>query len=177
MKQTITIIIVLLAIIAGSADTRRVKTLANPTPDLDTLLRADSLTFLQKRNNDNLTLEMAELALHEYFSKKESFQSGDLQMCTRVDTLYKLHLNNDRYIDAVLRYDISPCVGNGQYVPHTALLTHIKGKYRMISQDIIPNNFFVDTVYQNGKQTIIKGSHDDIINQVRLRKFTARLNQ
>ncbi len=45
----------------------------------------------------------------------------------------------------------------------------------MISQEIIPNNFFVDTVYQNGKQTIIKGSHDDVINQVRLRKFTARL--
>lgn len=176
MKLSITLFIIL-TILLGSINTRRVKPLATPTPDLDMLLIADSLNFLQKGVNNNLTLEMAEVALQEYFSKKKSFRRRELRMCAATDTIYKMHLNNDRYIDAVLRYDIYPCVGNGQYFPHTALLTHIKGKYRMISQDIIPNNFFVDTVYQNGKQTIIKGSHDDIINQVRLRKFTARLNQ
>jgi hypothetical protein len=178
MKQ-ITLLTTLLIILICSGTPRHAERSGKPgnsLTDLDTILVADSLNFLQKGMNNVISIEQAETAVDEYFAAKESFRQGDLRMCAQVDTVIKLHLNNDRFIDAVVGYDVFPCVGNGHcYLVHTALLTYINGKYRMISQDIIPNSFIVESIYQDEKSTIIKGFDEDCPNEVTIRKFTARL--
>ena len=134
---------------------------------LDTLIFADSLDFLIAGENKILSDSIADIALEEYFSKLGYYQTKDsattnfekdFLMCVSFDTLHKIHLNNDKFIDAIVEYYDTPCFSSSHcYVPHTGLLTYINGKYRFSNPDILPDSFYIDSISQGTSFPVIYG--------------------
>lgn len=152
---------------------------------LDTLIFADSLDFLIAGENNILSDSIAEIALQEYFSKLGYYQTKDsantnfekdLLMCVSLDTLHKIHLNNDKFIDAIVEYYDTPCFSSSHcYVPHTGILTFIDGKYRFTNPDILPNSFYIDSVSQGRSFTTIYGGDYNCGEGELVRHYRARI--
>jgi len=144
----------------------------------DTILSLDSLNFFETGNPGILTSDLAHKTLIEYFSKRKYYypeekisldsllsypiENEDLLMCIGFDTLYTVHLNNDKILDGIITYWEMPCGANGNnWRPHKAIITNIKNKYTIINTDLIPDYYFIDSISQDGYNTYINGKEFD----------------
>lgn len=186
MKNFLPVIIIALTIF--SCKSRQIN-LSHQTNGafLDTLLVADSLNFLQSDKFSGLFDATAQTAIKEYFDKLGYYKTedsasvdweNDILLCASFDTLYRLHLNADKYIDGLVMYYDMPCFSSGHcYQPHLAIVTFIDGKYRLISRDILPDNYTIDSITQDRKFTYIYGNVYDCGEHEFTRGFRARIKQ
>ena len=121
---------------------------------IDTLLTLDSLNFIDPKGDSKLTEAMAKQALDNYYSAKGIHDFGTdyqdeegNQVCAYYDTLYTYNLNDDKHEDGIIEYHLMPCSASGHcYQPTYAIITNIKGKYKLISAEILPEGFGLDTI-------------------------------
>jgi hypothetical protein len=154
---------------------------------LDTLLVVDSLNFLQKGIFNGLFNGVAETAIEEYFDKLGYYQTkdsasvdweNDILLCAGFDTIYRTHLNTDKFIDGLVTYYDAPCMANGHcYQPHLAIMTFINGKYRLISRDLLPENYSIDSITQDKKFTYIHGNVYNCGEHEYMRGYRARIRR
>jgi len=154
---------------------------------LDTLLVVDSLNFLQKGTYDGLFDGVASDAVEEYFNKLGYYQEkdsatvdweNDIIMSAGFDSVYRVQLNADKYIDGIVRYDDAPFMANGHCIqPHIAIVTFINGKYRLISRDLLPENYSIDSITQDKKFTYIHGNEYDCGEHEYTRGYRARIRR
>ena len=106
-----------------------------------------------------LTEEIAKQTLDEYYAAKgiHDYETGyqdeeGNQLCAYYDTIYKYNLNNDRHQDAVIEYHLMPCFSSGTcFQPTRAIITKINGKYRLISAELLPSYFTIDSITYDKK--------------------------
>jgi hypothetical protein len=183
MKKYIFSIFVLIAIILSCKSKHTFKAHSVSHAFLDTLIFTDRIDLPAQGENKVLSDSIAEIALQEYFIKLGYYQEKDsantnfekdLLLCASVDTLWQLHLNNDRFIDAIVEYQDAPCYGSSYcYVPHTGIIASNNGKYKFIGPDVIPQSFYIDSIKpKQGYIEIYGGDYDCSEHEV-IRKYRA----
>jgi len=121
---------------------------------VDTILAIDSLNFTDLIGSSTLTEAIAQKVLKDYYAAKgihnydTDYQDEEgNQMCAYYDTIYKCNLNNDRHEEAIISYWLMPCLSSGTcFQPTRAIITKINGKYKLISAELLPSYFNIDTV-------------------------------
>ncbi|KOS05482.1 hypothetical protein AM493_05135 [Flavobacterium akiainvivens] len=139
--------------------TKTAGTVKDSVKVIDTLLVIDSLNFTNPKGNSILTEAIAQKVLEEYYAAKgiHNLETGyqdeeGNQMCAYYDTLYRYHLNNDNHEDGIIKYHIMPCLASGHcYQPTRAIITKINGKYTLISAELLPSYFGIDTITSDNK--------------------------
>lgn len=125
----------------------------------DTVLSIDSLNFIDPKGSSVLTEEIAKQTLDKYYAaqsihnyKTEYQDEEGNQMCVYYDTIYKYNLNNDSHEDGIIEYHLMPCFSSGTcFQPTRAIVTKIKGKYKLISAELLPSHFTIDSISSDKK--------------------------
>jgi hypothetical protein len=120
----------------------------------DTVLEIDSLNFIDTNGSSTLTEEIAKQTLDDYYAAKgihdyeTDYQDDEgNQLCAYYDTIYRYNLNNDNHEDGIIKYHLMPCFSSGTcFQPTCAIITKISGKYRLISPELLPSYFTVDSI-------------------------------
>lgn len=186
MKNFLLTIVIVLAVLSCKSKQTGFYTQKSKT-FVDTLLVVDSLSFLQRGSFGRLTTETAQSAVKEYFDKLGYYKTedsasvdweNDILICASFDTLYHVHLNADKYVDGLVTYYDIPCFSSSHcYQPHLAIVTFIDGKYRLISRDLLPDNYTIDSITQDRKFTYIHGNVYDCGEHEFTRGFRARIRR
>ena len=151
---------------------------------IDTLLKVDSLNFIDPEGNSKLTETIAKQVLDKYYSAKgihdfETDHQDDEgnQMCAYYDTLYTYNLNNDKHEDGIIEYHLMPCLASGHcYQPTHSIITRINGKYKLVNAEFLPSQFGIDSVVILNSFKYLYFYKFDCGNNKVIKKYRAKLN-
>jgi hypothetical protein len=160
MKNIILTLIIVLAVLSCKKEQSILLATKQGIPAKDTLKVKDTLLFIDSLNYTNstgrsiLTEAIAQKVFEDYYAAKgfhnhkTGYQDDEgNQMCAYFDTLYRYHLNNDNHEDGIVEYHLMPCLASGHcYQPTRAIITKINGKYKLISAELLPSNYNIDSV-------------------------------
>jgi hypothetical protein len=152
---------------------------------LDTILFVDSLDFIDSKGKSIITEDIAQQTLDEYYSAKgvHNYKTGyqdeeGMQMCAYYDTLYRYNLNNDNHEDGIIEYHLMPCLASGHcYQPTHAIITKIKGKYKLISEEFLPSYFTIDTITFDKQSNYLYFYKFDCSDNVYTKHYRARIEK
>ncbi len=145
-------------------------------PFLDTTIYVNitNVAILDTTITPPLTLNKSKNLLFKYFKKKDFYinsnvppmnvyeklptnnKKGEYRLDVHFDTAYFLNLNDDKYYDAILEYELLPPYGCGHCLgePNKAMVISNNKGYYLTGLEFIPDHYYFDSIKQVNPSTI-----------------------